>query len=624
MMDASFNAVLCNGARLPKYHKGVVTAKPLILEYRASASRQNINLSLPNFVRGLSHLPDRVLDLLELATYIFAADRLVSRGRKEDLEYHGWQRSFYFVVKVRDPDFWNRDTTKGRLRDALVFMSGDREYEFAFEGGHSTPPTSLFDSREFLIESSKPASVIMFSGGLDSLAGALDRLENSQEHVCLVSHGSQPSTKRTQSGLVSALQRDYVGRVRHYKFNCTLRQTRADEESQRTRAFLYTSIPYALSSALAQKEFFVYENGMTALNFPKRQDMMNARASRTVHPKTIALLQDFFSEVAESQITITTPFLWKTKADVLKLIAQCGRQDLISSSVSCSKTFQNLESATHCGGCSQCIDRRFAAYSCGMDDVDESGIYASDFIGQAIEDGETRTLVTDYVRQASDFAKWNIDHFYKKTANELVQIADYVGCTDEESAVEHLYDLAHRHGTDVHLAIKRMRDLYDDPYRRFQLGSFIQMISEREYLKEPVQRLVESLTLALGTQIRTAFRKHLPVDEPDFNDKVSALLQSHREEFEREHPAIRFALANAVPDHSSRTQDLLIESKFIRRSTTPSKASEGISADMTKYPDSSHILFLVYDPDRAISNPDRYKKDLEVRGKGRCTVCVIR
>ncbi len=67
---------------------------------------------------------------------------------------------------------------------------------------------------------------------------------------------------------------------------------------------------------------------------------------------------------------------------------------------------------------------------------------------------------------------------------------------------------------------------------------------------------------------------------------------------------------------------MLIESKYVRASTSPSKASEGIAADLTKYTDRCHILFFIYDPDRAISDDEGYRADIE--GKGRYTVCIVR
>ena len=433
----------------------------------------------------------------------------------------------------------------------------------------------------------------------------------------------QPGTTRTQNQLFKALNRDYPNRVKHYKFRCSLNSPiRASEETQRVRTFLYTSIAYALAHALSLKTLFVYENGITSLNFPKRQDLMNARASRTTHPKTIALLQDLFTEIEETRVEIKTPFLWKTKTDLFHILADLGRNDLITSTVSCNKTFQNLEQATHCGGCSQCVDRRFAAYASGLDDIDESGIYALDFIQQQIDNNEVKTILVDYVRQARDFATWNIDHFYTEMLNELADTTDYIAGMNEDEAVENIWKLCRLHGSQVLEAMKRMREVCDNPFHELPQGSFLEMIYERPYLKEPILGLVSSICNRLSDAIPIAFQKNPPKDENDFNDKVSAILESDKDEFEREHPAISFALARAVPDHSLLEYGLLIESKYIRGSTSPGKVSEGIAADLTKYPNNNYKLFIVYDPHRSITNDRKFKRDFEK--KGRCTICIIR
>ena len=358
------------------------------------------------------------------------------------------------------------------------------------------------------------------------------------------------------------------------------------------------------------------------MNFPKRRDMGNSRSSRTTHPKTISLLQEFFSAVEGSAVEVATPYLWSTKTEVFGVLDRFGRKDLISSSVSCGNTRRNLgQIATHCGGCSQCVDRRFGSYGAGLDDVDDVGIYASDFILGKPEN-EDRTTLVDYVRQARDFAAWNVDHFYEKKLDEMVDLDEYLPGVAESEAVERVWELCNRHGRQVMTAMRRIREVHDDPMREVPEGSFLEMINEREYLKEPVSRLVSDVCERLKASVPLTFRKNRPKNENDLNDKVSGLLNSDRERFEREHPSVRFALANAVADHSLNGQDLLVESKYIRNSTSPSVASEGIAADLTKYPDGCHILFFVYDPDRAISDDEAYKADFE--GKGRCTVCVVR
>ena len=63
-------------------------------------------------------------------------------------------------------------------------MTGDREYRFHFLPGHGTDPAHLFDSEEFKTTPDKPHHVMLFSGGLDSLAGAIERLNSSNDTVC--------------------------------------------------------------------------------------------------------------------------------------------------------------------------------------------------------------------------------------------------------------------------------------------------------------------------------------------------------------------------------------------------------------------------------------------------------
>jgi hypothetical protein len=616
--------VLCNGALRPEEvgeYKNVLT-----LAYNPNArSERNIQLSLPDFVQDVYHLPARLLDLLEIAAYVFSADRLIRRGKRDDVEYHAWARSFEFRIRVRDHAFWSQERVKRKLAEALSFMTGDRDFAFTFQSGHYTAATNLFDREDFHFESQPKTSVLLFSGGLDSLAGAIERLETSNDQVYLVSHRSQPGVMRTQDSLIRALQQQprYKGRISHYPFLCRLTGIRAPEESQRTRAFLYASIAFALYSALSQDEFFVYENGVTSLNFARREDLTNARASRTTHPYTLASLQSLFSEIAGHPIRISAPFVWDTKADIFRKIRSFKQEHLIPSAVSCSRTFQNLGNATHCGTCFQCIDRRLAAYASDCDDIDESGIYAQNLITTALN-GEARTALVDYIRQARDFSMWNVDHFYSEMLNGLVDVVDYLpGMPDEPAAVEALWRVCRKHGDGVERAIRVIRDRYDHPYEDLPRNSLLQLISAREYLREPVQRLIEIIVLRLSIAIPQMFAKgKLPKDEPDLNQKIHALLDAWRDDLVSEHPAVSFAGARVIPDHALNSTDLLIEAKYVRSGTTPSKASEGIAADLTKYPQQKHTLFIVYDPHTAILDPHKFQSDFESRGK--CSIRIIR
>jgi hypothetical protein len=267
MTRGGYRVILCNGASVPDELEGSAV-KPRRLEYREKCD-PNVRISLPDFVRGVYHLPDRILDLLEIASYVFAADRMTSRGRRAALEYSSWSRSLHFAIKVRDIDFWSQEQVQEKLGNALSFVTGDKSYRFTFEGGHSTPPTSLFDSESFRLPE-QVAGVLLFSGGVDSLTGALEQLTAGEKsRTCIVSHRSQPGTTRTQRQLAEALERLFPDLIAHYTFDCVLHGQRAVEETQRSRVFLYVSLAFALARALSQSQLFVYENGVTALNFAR-------------------------------------------------------------------------------------------------------------------------------------------------------------------------------------------------------------------------------------------------------------------------------------------------------------------------------------------------------------------
>lgn len=621
-MKASTSTVfLCNGA--DKRARDTRNVKIVSLSYFKDDPNRLVNLKLPTFVDQVYHLPPRVLDLLEIAAYVFAADRSASRGPKDAVEFHSWPRTMHFVIRVREAGFWNRPEIKDKLAAALVFMTGDQEYVFEFLPGHSTPPTSLFDHEEFKIEQRGPASVALFSGGLDSLAGVLDRLRSTTEDIYLISHRSgQPSTKRTQVRLVEAMKRDYPNRIHHYAFECGLTHVRAAEETQRTRAFLFGAIAFALAHRLSQAQFFVYENGVTSLNLLRRQDLINARASRTTHPKTLALMSLFLSEVRDETVKVLNPFWDRTKTDVFGLLDQVGGRNLISSAVSCSKTFQRLESATHCGYCFQCIDRRFAAYSSGLQDVDTCGIYSKDIFANSIDSPEAKTTAMDYIRQATTFAKITDDAFYRERLNELVDIVDHIDADSEQDAIEKLWRLCARHGNQIVKAMQEIRRIYDDLRYGVKTGSLLQFIAGREYLKDDPRRLAEEIAKSLSHAIPLAFKTRKPTREDEINDQISAFLSAHQEDFRREFPSTTFALAKVIPDHEAPQADLLIEAKYIRKGTSPSKASEGIAADITKYQANKFILFVIYDPDRGISDDANFKKDIE--GKRDCLVAIMR
>lgn len=625
MNNNSPHIILCGGCNLPQKHKDIASSHLLKLTYDPNSSEQNVSIELPHFIKSVNcHIPDRIKDLLEIAGYVYAADRLTKRGTPTSLEYHSWSRSFLFIIKVRDFNFWDSNNVKNQLNKALSFLSGDMNFEFAFEdGGKDVGQLCVFDSEGIKLDKKENSSVALFSGGLDSLAGVLEKLETTNQNLILISHRSNnPGITQLQEGVYKLLNEDYKHRIQYYPFYCNLKGERAVEETQRTRIFLYTTIAYALSDLASEDEILVYENGMTSINFYKRQDLINARASRTTHPKALKLLEDFYSAVGETRKYIRHPFLFNSKTDIFLKIKQFNKSNYLNSTISCTKTFlafENNSQATHCGGCSQCIDRRFAAFASNCEE--EDAIYDVDLSKDEIKNQEAKSHLFDYIKLVSEFNQTTNFNFPYEFMDVLTDIIPFVDGKRNTDKINKVFNLTQNHTNQVLSAIQRIK-LLDNPLEPKRNNTIHSYIDNREYLKPPIQRLKEKICSKLLVAIPEAYDHEKPKHENALNDLINAVLMAERNDYEREFPYFKFSISKTIPDHSYTDIDLLIEAKYLRKNTAKSHITDGIAADLTKYPEDKFKLFIVYDPERRISNDNGFKRDFE--NKPNCAIQIIR
>lgn len=588
----------------------------------------NITIGYAQFIKNADDLPTRVLDLLQIAAYVFCGDRMANRGGRYSINYRSWARSFEFHIPVLDLDFWNNDKTKKALNDALTFMTGDRSYNFIFSLTENNPAEekykqlSLFADEFQNISEVENTDIMLFSGGLDSLAGAVQRLnEEANRSLCFVSHKSNKSVTHTQKALIDGLNKQYDNRVKQYGFECCNHNgLKSKDETQRTRIFLFSSIAFALCNCYNKHLFYIYENGITSLNLSKQADVINARASRTTHPKTLGLLRKFY-RLLDPSFDIIAPYYNQTKAEIVEVFRKYHTESLIASSVSCSSSRTKPGQATHCGCCSQCIDRRFALYAAGLNDYDAE--YATDFISDFPDDDNNETKQRLYItmRLANLEDISTKDDFIRKYPDDVTSIVSYwQGSINADDKLDEIYGLVCRYGRSVIAAATAMRNKYDDLTRPINKNSLLGIISERQYMQTPFYNRVVEIDAILKRAIPDIFQREKPKNENDFNDKLHGLLNVHSE-FSREYPVLQFGLSSYRADQAQ--GDLIIESKYIRGKTPPSVASEGIAADITKVPENYGILFVVYDPERQIPDDDVFIQTYESKRKD-CYVRVYR
>ena len=587
--------------------------------------RQTIVVGLAQFVMNPHSLSDRVLDLLQIAAYVHCADRLANRGDRKSISNKGWARSFNFHIPVLDLEFWNQDRIKRALNEALIFVTGDRRYTFEFTQAmngaldQEKAQLSLFSKEYISIDDAKKTDIMLFSGGLDSLAGAIERLEEYQDRkLCLVTHKSNKMVEHNQKKVREYLERAYPDRILHYIFEChNTKFAPSSEETQRTRMFLFSAIAFAIAFCYDKKELYIYENGVTSLNLPKQGDIMNGKASRTTHPKTLALLQNFYRLIVPD-FKIIAPYYNKTKAEVIERFTYYHHEKIISSAISCSASRNHSSTVPHCGKCSQCIDRVFAMYAVGLDEYDST--YTDDVIDN-IPDAETNQRIYNTLRMASHPDIRTVDDFMARYCSDVLEIVEYwpEGNNPEDSLGE-VFDLFNRYGDSVLRAAARIRSKRENLGMKPNRSSLLTMLNDRTYLETPYAVKAEEISRILSKAIPLAFQRELPQNENDFNDKLQSILSGHGE-FTREYPSIQFGLTAYKADQA--VGKLLIESKYIRKGTTPSAAVTGIAADITEIPDEYGILFVVFDPHRQIKDDEKYISSLENK-RNNCYVRVFR
>lgn len=442
--------IVCGGLKPPTSSTG---REPLLLNLWGNLA--NVRLEIEDLHRTLCRdLPAEMEDLVEIATYVYCADQATRRsGQDTDSFGAKWRRSFRFIVPVRRPSFWNARDIRDRLQRMLEFLSDDF-YQFEFVATANPKAFQHYlDFGQTVATASPIDQVIMFSGGLDSLAGAVDEIKNQRRNVVLVTH--LPTAKN------SSFLRDLGNGLRnlatsnaplHVNVRVNKDKELGAEYTQRTRSFLFASLGFTVARMVGTNNLRFYENGVVSLNLPVCAQVVGGRATRTTHPRVLVEMSELFSLVANSPFTLTNPFIWSTKAEVVKSIADAGAGNLIAKSISCAHTWERTLEHSHCGGCSQCIDRRFALIAAGLEHLDPLTHYKSDIFTQARSKDEDRILLAGYVERARTLHRLHRPSELISAYPVAARAFKYLEGTPANVA-QRILDLHHRHADEIERAL---------------------------------------------------------------------------------------------------------------------------------------------------------------------------
>jgi len=450
------HVILCGGAALSSRSKAWRSLTPTKLVI--GKGTHDVHLHLRHLTRSMTESPsDIATDLLEIASYLFAADQAVRRGGEAEFEYGAkWRRHFWFEIPVREPDLWSSPAVSSTLRELLTFLSDD-DYEFNFRKLRSPPPLDKYlDFRKNNADSADIEEVMLFSGGLDSFGGAVSEIAAGRRKVALVSHVPTTKVGKPQRDLVAALNTHLAGTASqpfHVQVELNKGKALGREHTQRTRSFVFSSLAAVVAQMLGRDRIRFYENGIVSFNLPLSMQSLGARASRTTHPQSLAGFSKLFSVLFEKPFAVDNPFLWKTKTDILAELKAGGFAHLCPSTISCGHTIERTNQYPHCGVCSQCVDRRLVSLAAGFDaSEDPPEMYESDLFEHEWTDPKDTALIEGYIRAAREtLAVPDAKSFMTKHGG-LARALTHVG-TDARGVAQAAFALHKRHATQVQDAL---------------------------------------------------------------------------------------------------------------------------------------------------------------------------
>jgi 7-cyano-7-deazaguanine synthase in queuosine biosynthesis len=297
-------------------------------------------------------------DILTLAGLVYLADTRISRSLHSQ---DSWTREIAIELPVYNLEKWT--PLGGLVTRMLNFLTGDRwiislrkrDEELSEKPEDETPPPE-FDA------------VTLFSGGMDSLIGTINHLENHNK-IALISHAGDAHTKNAQSKLLAHFQDEYPDLDPLYLdlwmvFKKNLIPGGGNENTTRSRSFLFIAFGiFTMSGMKGVSTLEVPENGLIALNIPLEELRIGSHSTRTTHPFYL----DSWNQVLNGlgiDLSVRNPYWYMTKGEMAD---ECLNKDfllqVIQDSISCSspqKARWRGAAPQHCGYCVPCIIRRAA------------------------------------------------------------------------------------------------------------------------------------------------------------------------------------------------------------------------------------------------------------------------
>lgn len=340
----------------------------IILSYgEQDVTKVLLHVDYRNMYRFIQLQSGVAFDLFVIACLVYGTDILLPR---KTVGYDGWSREIEIIFPVENLDLFENGKTN--LEQMLNFLTGDI-WKVSFE--HKSIESLFYTDKQTRINLDKYKVVNLFSGGMDSLVGAIDQLSSSLDNVCLVSHTDAvfKGAKKDQNMILNVLREKYQN---YYYIPTSVYMSKRDvngnryvkESTLRSRSFLFLSMALLVADSIDSTiPVYIPENGTISLNYPLTPSRRSTCSTRTTHPHFLNLFQKFLSSIHLGH-QVSNKYQFYTKGE---MIEQCIDRELFMKTyaLSCScgkrgtrKDIRDNANSKHCGVCMPCIYRRAALH----------------------------------------------------------------------------------------------------------------------------------------------------------------------------------------------------------------------------------------------------------------------
>ena len=333
----------------------------IVIELPGASS---LNTSAIVQLRPLDYLagksPAEAFGLLYLSAIVYAIDRSIDR---KVYSIDGWSR--VFDVDISLPRHEAFRPIERQVNAMLSFLTGDY-WECHFVGAAALKypnykPEAYFDGI---------TQVNLFSGGMDSLIGAIDYMTTHPDgKLFLASHydSRMPGPLSDQKRLVELFSPKYRGKyclLPAIKPAVRINPGLSAELTCRSRSLMFLSIALVVAS-YAGCRIVVPENGSVSLNYPLSPSRRASCSTRTTHPIFLEMFREVITALGLG-VDVVNPYEKMTKGEMVKECAdKAYLLNVVADSNSCGKRgkrqyYYDNSRASHCGHCMPCMYRKAA------------------------------------------------------------------------------------------------------------------------------------------------------------------------------------------------------------------------------------------------------------------------